>query len=207
MEQRSLSDFNSIMDMIFKKYITINPAMKLSLFIAILLVFTSKNISAQKIEWMSMSQAQEAQKKEPKKIFMDVYTEWCGPCKLLDRNTFQNPDVSRYISEHYYAVKFNAEGNEEIRYYDQIFKNPNYDPNRKGRNATHQFTLFLGVNGYPTMVFFSENGDPIMPLVGYQKPKQIELFLKMIKQGDYQVFSKPEDFENDRKNFISRFRG
>jgi hypothetical protein len=46
-----------------------------------------------------------------------------------------------------------------------------------------------------------------MPLVGYQKPKQIELFLKMIKQGDYQVFSKPEDFENYKKNFVPRFRG
>ena len=87
---------------------------------------------------------------------MDVYTEWCGPCKLLDKNTFQNPDVSRYIIENYYAVKFNAEGMEEIKYYDQIFTNPNYDPNRKGRNATHQFTQFLGVKGYPTMVFFSE---------------------------------------------------
>jgi len=46
-----------------------------------------------------------------------------------------------------------------------------------------------------------------MPLVGYYKPKQIELYLKMIKQGDYQVFSKPEDFENYKKNFIPRFRG
>ena len=181
--------------------------MKPYFFITLALIFNSNLVLAQKIQWMSFSEAQEAQKKEPKKIFMDVYTEWCGPCKLLDKNTFQNPDVSRYIIENYYAVKFNAEGDEEIKYYDQTFTNPNFDPNRKGRNATHQFTQFLGVKGYPTMVFFSENGDPIMPLVGYQKPKQIELFLKMIKQGDYQIFSKPEDFENYRKNFVPRFRG
>ena len=115
--------------------------------------------------------------------------------------------LASYISENYYAVKFNAEGTDEIKFYNQTFSNPNYDPNRKGRNATHQFTQFLGVKGYPTMVFFSEDGDPIMPLVGYYKPKQIELYLKMIKQGDYQVFSKPEDFENYKKNFIPRFRG
>ena len=182
-------------------------SIKFYFLIILILIFNSNSIFAQEIKWMSMGEAQEAQKKIPKKIFMDVYTEWCGPCKLLDKNTFQNPDVSRYIIENYYAVKFNAEGMEEIKYYDQIFTNPNYDPNRKGRNATHQFTQFLGVKGYPTMVFFSENGDPIMPLVGYQKPKQIELFLKMIKQGDYQVFSKPEDFENYKKNFVPRFRG
>jgi thioredoxin-related protein len=182
-------------------------SMKFYFLIILILIFNSNSIFAQEIKWMSMGEAQEAQKSIPKKIFMDVYTEWCGPCKLLDKNTFQNPDVSRYIIENYYVVKFNAEGIEQIKYYDQIFTNPNYDPNRKGRNATHQFTQFLGVKGYPTMVFFSENGDPIMPLVGYQKPKQIELFLKMIKQGDYQVFSKPEDFENYKKNFVPRFRG
>jgi thioredoxin-related protein len=164
-------------------------------------------LQGQQIQWMTLAQAMEAQKKEPKKIFMDVYTDWCGPCKLLDKNTFQNPDVSRYISENYYAVKFNAEGQEEIQFFDQTYTNPNFDPNRNGRNATHQFTQFLGVKGYPTMVFFSENGDPIMPVVGYQKPQQLELFLKMIKQGDYQVFSKPEDFENYRKNFRPKFKG
>jgi thioredoxin-related protein len=178
---------------------------KIILFTAFILFTTT--ISSQQIEWLTLAEAMEAQKKIPKKIFMDVYTDWCGPCKLLDKNTFQNPDVSSYISEHYYAVKFNAEGQEEINFYNQKFSNPNYDINRKGRNATHQFTQFLGVKGYPTMVFLSENGAPIMPVVGYQKPKQLELFLKMIKQGDYQIFSKPEDFENYKKSFIPRFRG
>jgi thioredoxin-related protein len=162
---------------------------------------------AQQIQWMTLAEAIEAQKVTPKKIFMDVYTDWCGPCKLLDKNTFQNPDVSKYISEHFYAVKFNAEGQEEIKLFDQVYTNPKYDPNRKGRNGTHQFTQYLGVKGYPTMVFFSENGAPIMPVVGYLKPQQLELYLKMIKQGDYQVFSKPEDFEKYQKSFIPRFRG
>ena len=160
-----------------------------------------------KINWMTFSEAIEAQKKIPKKILMDVYTTWCGPCKLMDKNTFQNPDVVNYVNKYYYAVKFNGEGNEIIYFFNRTFKNPNYDPNRNGRNATHQLTQFLRVNGYPTVVFFSENADPIMPLVGYYKPQQIELFLKMIKQGDYQVFSKPEDFENYQKNFRPRFRG
>ncbi|MDA8612202.1 thioredoxin fold domain-containing protein [Flavobacteriaceae bacterium] len=170
-------------------------------------VLASTLSSAQQIQWMSLEEAIAAQKTTPKKIFMDVYTDWCGPCKLLDKKTFQNPDVSKYISEHYYAVKFNAEGQEEINFFNQTYTNPSYDPNRKGRNGTHQFTQYLGVKGYPTMVFFSENGAPIMPVVGYLKPQQLELYLKMIKQGDYQVFSKPEDFEKYQKSFIPRFRG
>ncbi len=179
--------------------------MKKYLFVLIALLGTS--LQAQEIQWMTLAEALEAQKTVPKKIFMDVYTKWCGPCKALDKNTFGNRDVARYISEHYYAVKFNAEGEEEINFYDQVFRNPNYDPNRRSRNATHQFTQFLGIKGYPTMVFFSEEGDPIMPVVGYYKPQQLEPYLKMIKQGDYAVFSTPEDIEIYLKNFIPRFRG
>ena len=41
---------------------------------------------------------------------MDMYTVWCGPCKMLDKNTFHNKDVADYINKYYYAVKFNAEG-------------------------------------------------------------------------------------------------
>ena len=164
-------------------------------------------INAQNIEWLTFEAALEAQKVTPKKILMDVYTDWCGPCKLMDKKTFQNKDVAAYISEHYYAVKFNAEGQETINFFGNSFTNPNYDPNRKGRNATHQFTQFLGVKGYPTVIFISETGDLITPLVGYQNPQQIELYLKMIKQGDYMIFSKPDDFEKYKKSFRPRFRG
>lgn len=185
-------------------YIKKNTAMKFKILFFLLL--GSVVVQAQEIQWMTMAEALEAQKTAPKKIFMDVYTKWCGPCKLLDKKTFANRDVARYISEHYYAVKFNAEGTEEIAFYDQVFRNPNFDPNRKSRNATHQFTQFLGIRGYPTMVFFSEDGDPIMPVVGYYNPQQLEPYLKMIKQGDYAVFSKPEDIEIYLKNFVPRFR-
>ena len=52
----------------------------------------------------------------PKKIFIDAYTVWCAPCKMLDKNTFANKDVANYINKNYYAVKFNAEGNETIKF-------------------------------------------------------------------------------------------
>jgi len=176
------------------------------LFILLFFILTTP-IYGQSIQWMSLAEALEAQKKEPKKIIMDVFTKWCGPCKLLDKNTFGNPYVADYVNTHYYAVKFDAEGQEQIQFYGNTFTNPNYNPERKGRNATHQFTQFLGVSGYPTIVFLSEMGDLITPVVGYQTPQQLELYLKMIKQGDYQTFSKPEDFEKYRKSFIPKFKG
>ena len=79
----------------------------------------------------------EAQKDEPRKIMMDVYTQWCGPCKMMMRNTFTNADVIAYINANYY-VKFDAESPEPIEYQDRTFENPGWRPNARGRNSTHQ---------------------------------------------------------------------
>ena len=77
-------------------------------------LFFSFVLSAQEVNWMTFNQALEAQKKAPKKIFVDMYTVWCGPCKLYDRNTFANKDVAAFINANFYPVKFNAEGDAEI---------------------------------------------------------------------------------------------
>ena len=126
---------------------------------------------------MSFTEALEAQKTVPKKIFMDVYANWCGPCKLLDKHTFSNKDLIAYVNENFYAVKFNGEGIEEIYFYDRVFNNPKYDPKRKGKNSSHEFTKFLGISAYPTMV----------------------------KEGDYASFSNPGDMRKYVSEFISNF--
>ena len=61
---------------------------------------------------MTMDEALAAQKIKAQKIIVDVYTSWCGPCKLLDKNTFGNAEISSFINQNYYPVKFNAEGRE-----------------------------------------------------------------------------------------------
>ena len=63
----------------------------------ILIIFNFFQIHSQEINWLTLDQALELQKKNPKNIIMDVYTNWCGPCKMMDRNTFQNKNVSEYI--------------------------------------------------------------------------------------------------------------
>ncbi|MCB0458229.1 MAG: thioredoxin family protein, partial [Flavobacteriaceae bacterium] len=68
------------------------------------LLFSIGIVSAQEIKWMTMDEALAAQSKTPKKIFVDMYTVWCGPCKMLDKNTFSNPDVAAFINKNFYAV-------------------------------------------------------------------------------------------------------
>lgn len=171
----------------------------------ILFVLSVASVNAQKINWMTMNEALAAQKENPKKIFMDVYTTWCGPCKLLDKNTFSDPDVVEYVNKNFYAVKFNAEGTEEVHYKDFTYTNPNYNPNRKGRNSQHLFAHALKVNAYPTVVFFKENGDLIQAVPGYRTPPQLELFLKMIYTDDYLKVTTAEAWAAYQKNFKPTF--
>ena len=160
-----------------------------------------------KIRWMSLEEALTAQKEAPKKIIMDVYTNWCGPCKLLDKNTFQNPDVVKYVNDHFYAVKFNAEGDEVIQYKAMDFGNPDYDPSRKGRNAQHELAQALGISAYPTIVFFNENGDTLMPIKGYKTPNQLELYLKLFNNDDYKNISTQEQWDKYQSQFVFQFKG
>lgn len=166
---------------------------------------TSLVFSQEKINWMSMDEALAAQQETPKKIIMDVYTTWCGPCKLLDKNTFSNKNVIAFINKNYYAVKFNAEGPEEITFEGFTYTNPNYQPERKGRNATHFFADALRIPGYPSLVFFEDNGKLIQAVPGYKTPQELEIYLKMIANDDYKKLTTIEAWEAYQKEFKGTF--
>ena len=179
---------------------------KITLGLIAVFVF-SLTAMAQEINWVTMDEALELQKKEPKKIFMDVYTNWCGPCKMLDKNTFHNPDVAAYVNKHYYAVKFNAEGNSTVTYKDNTFGNPNYDASKANRrNSAHEFSRYLQVKAYPTMVFFYEEGNVISPVQGYLKPQQLELYLKIFESDKYKEMTTQEQFNEYYKSFKPEFK-
>src|SRR6185312_16043801 len=68
----------------------------------------------EKIEWLSMSEAQEKFAKEKRPILVDLYTDWCGWCKVMDKKTYTNAKVIAYLQQHLYPVKLNAETRETI---------------------------------------------------------------------------------------------
>lgn len=149
--------------------------------------------NAQDVEWMSWDQAVErAQTDEnPKKIFIDVYTDWCGWCKKMDKDTFQHPDVATYMADNFYMVKMDGEGKEPIEFKGQTY---NFVPS--GRKGYHEFTaaLMQGRMSYPTTIFLDEEMNMLSPVPGYQKP---EPFLNIARyfgdniylEKDWQTYS------------------
>src|SRR4051812_31015754 len=75
----------------------------------------------EKIHWISLQELNEQYYKNPKPILIDVYTEWCGWCKQMDRTTYQNSKLAAYVNEKYYAVKFDAESNDTVFFNKQKF--------------------------------------------------------------------------------------
>lgn len=173
----------------------------------LVVLFTVNTITAQKINWVSFEEAIELQKKEPRKIIVDMYTVWCGPCKRMDRDTFQNKDVVDYVNKNYYAVKFNAQGNEEVNFKGRTFTNPNYKPElAKRRNGTHQLAMYYKVQAFPTVVFIDENSEFLTPLRGYKTPQQLELYLKLFKEDKHKEMTTQEAFDTYFKAFKAEFK-
>ena len=178
-----------------------------NIFLAFTLLFAVNIIAQEEINWMTLEEAVELQKTEPKKIIMDAYTSWCGPCKLLDARTFTNQDLVTYVNKHYYAVKFNAEGDDEITFKGKTYKNPRYDPAKaKKRNSAHELSRGLGIRAYPTLLFFDENAQLIAPVSGYKTPQQLELYLKMFKSNKHLDMKTQSEFDKYNKEFIAEFK-
>ncbi len=117
---------------------------------------TSRQIEkSDKIVWLSYDEAVELSRKEPKKIFVDVYTNWCGWCKRMDATTLQDPAIVGYMNEKFYAVKLNAESNKKVNY--------------KGTEMTEQqlASRIFKASGYPTTVYLTPDEDILQPIPGY----------------------------------------
>ena len=153
-----------------------------------------------KVKWVTLAEAQEAVKKDPKPILIDVYTEWCGPCKMLSAKTFTDPQTVARMNKNFHCVKFNAEGPDPVKFKGQDFSNPDHVKGQQGRNGTHQFARALGVSAYPTVMYLDGDLNVITPVPGYVTPEQIEPILIYFGEGVY----KTKDWAVFQQEFKSR---
>ncbi len=149
-------------------------------------LFLTASLHAQEVNWVTFEEAIELNKKEPRKLLIDLYTDWCGWCKRMDRDTYSDPSVVEVINKNYYAVKFNAEQEDPVQLEEHTF---NFVPN--GRRGYHELAAALTNNklSYPTTVFMDEEIRIIQPIAGYMKPVDFLPILKFIGEDHFKTTS------------------
>lgn len=166
-----------------------------------LVLFTSTTIlratEPEKIKWITIQEAEKLCQKEPRKIIVDVYTDWCGWCKKMDASTFTNPVIVKYINQKYYAVKFNAETKDTLRFNGSTFA---YVPEYKANELA--VSLLNGQMSYPTTVYLNEKFEVLSPVPGFLKPIMLEKILKYFGENT-QTAMKWEEFQ---KTFVGEIK-
>lgn len=119
--------------------------------------FLSLSLKAQdEIQWMKFEEAIAANTKQPKMILVDVYTDWCGWCKKMDKETFTDPKVVAHLKQNFYTVKLNAENTQ--RKFEFM-----------GKTYTEaEMAAAMRVRSYPNFVVIEPGLQNIAQLPGYR---------------------------------------
>jgi thioredoxin-related protein len=155
-----------------------------------LIVLISFSVQAQEVNWMSVEKAYELSKTDSKPILIDVYTDWCGWCKKMDKDTYAKADIAEFINKNYYAVKFNAEQKDSIHIMDHTF---NFVA--QGKRGYHELAAALlnGKMSYPATVFLTSKFEMITIVPGYQTEKEFDVILNYV-EGEHYSSTPYEEF-------------
>lgn len=144
-----------------------------------------------KVKWYSIEEVTKLNEDKPRKIFVDLYTDWCGWCKKLDQTTFVDPVIVDLLNSEFYAVKFNAESKEPIDFGGKTFINEG-----EGSRNPHQLAVAMlqGKMSYPSAAYMDENLQLLTVVPGYLTAKDLEPILNFFVQEGYKNGISYQDF-------------
>lgn len=146
------------------------------------------------VQWYSFEEALAMNAEKPRKVFIDIYTDWCGWCKKLDKETFTHPVIVEILNTQFYPVKFNAESKAPVEFAGRTFVNEG----GRARNP-HQLAIALlqGQVSYPSTAFMDEDLQLLTTHSGFLTAQQLEPVLVFLSTNRY----KQETYEEFSKNF------
>ena len=167
------------------------------IFVAFFFILCSAKINTinhDKPGWMRMTDLKGKLKSEAKPVMIDLYTNWCYWCKVMDKTTYTNSKVISYINSHFYPVKLNAEDQEVVQWNDKDY---NFNDSFK----VNDFAMYVtsGQPAFPTTVIFTDAHSEPVAVQGFLTTKEMEPILKYFGEGAY----KKQDFTEFKQGFKS----
>lgn len=133
--------------------------------------------SSSAINWMTLEEAVESQKENPKKIMIKLETSWCYYCKKMTTGAYKNKNVIQYLNANYYAVKQDAEQETPIQFKGKTHEYSKKPEKRRGINSIALELTDDQLIGFPTIIVLDESLNRVSPLANYMKGKELLKFL------------------------------
>ncbi len=153
--------------------------------LVVVLILSGIGLKGQEVKWYTFEEAVKLNKKEPRKLIIDVYTSWCGWCKVMDKNTFSNAVIAEYLNKKYYPVKFDAEQTKSV-----VFNKDTFKYIQQGARGYNELAAALLNNqlSYPSVVFMDEELKSIIYVnKGYSDAKTFDGIIKFIGDDFYKT--------------------
>ncbi|WP_158638284.1 thioredoxin family protein [Panacibacter ginsenosidivorans] len=101
------------------------------------------------------NKAMEQARANKKLIFLDIYATWCGPCKMLKKNTFTDEAAGKFFNDNFINVSVDGE-----------------------QGVGPELARKYGIEGYPSLIVTDANGNIVLQTEGYVDPSYLISFAK-----------------------------
>ncbi|MFN8436809.1 MAG: DUF255 domain-containing protein [Cytophagales bacterium] len=130
--------------------------------------------TTQLVKWYTYEQMLEQQKISPKNIIIDVQTDWCGVCRVMEKKVYNNPVIAQKLNQNFYVVQLDAESNHKI-----VFQGKKISE----KKLSEKFKI----DAVPQTIFLNAKEDTLFgPIIGYIDSLRYEHMFKFIEEKAYQ---------------------
>lgn len=154
------------------------------------LLIIATMLFAESRTWYTFNEGIAKAEKENKHIIIDFYTDWCGWCKQMDKKTFSDPEVSKFLFDNFIPIRINAENmTEKLK-----FQNRTLTP--------REIASAFRISGFPSVAFLTSKSEIIVVIPGFIEKEMFMNLLKYMNSECYRSKMSMEEFL--KKDFGNR---
>lgn len=129
--------------------------------------------AVKKLEWLAFDAAADKAARQNKHLIVDVYTTWCGWCRVMERETYGNPEVANYLTDNFVLAKVNGESPNKLHWHGEEL-------------SERQFARKVGVTGYPATYFMKPDAEMLGGVPGFIRPPDFMVYSRYVATRWYQ---------------------